>query len=49
MFSLCPAKAETQESQLPIMRAYASQIEPLITDEIVAKDKFAAWAWYKED
>lgn len=42
-------KAETQEPQLPIMWAYASQIEPLITDEIVAEAKSAAWAWYKED
>lgn len=42
-------KAETQEPQLPIMWAYASQIGQLITDEIVAEAKFAAWAWYKED
>ena len=42
-------KTETQETRLPIMWAYASQIEPLITDEIVAEAKFAAWAWYKED
>lgn len=40
---------ETQEPQLPIMWAYANQVEPLITDEIVADAKFAAWAWYKED
>lgn len=30
-------------------KTYASQIEPLITDEVVADAKFAAWAWYKED
>ena len=42
-------KAETQEPQLPILWVYANQIGPLITDEIVAEAKFAAWAWYKED
>lgn len=42
-------KAETQEPQLPILWTYANQIGPLITDEIVADAKFAAWAWYKED
>ena len=42
-------KTETQETQLPIMWAYAGEIESFITDEIVADAKFAAWAWYKED
>lgn len=37
------------EQKLPILWAYASQVEPLVTDEIIADAKNAAWAWYKED
>ena len=42
-------KTENQEPQLPILWAYASQLEPLITDEVIADAKNTAWAWYKED
>ena len=35
------------EQKLPILWAYASQIEPLITDDIIADAKNTAWAWYK--
>lgn len=37
------------EQKLPILWAYASQIEPLITDEVIADAKNKAWAWYEED